>query len=234
MRRFELIEGNRAKYWEVDHYGDVVMTRQADIGKPAKEKEKTFIDDMAAEVEFDQLIHTKRRQGWVEVETPSEPLPEIEERAVECRPLDGSKPETFTGPAMAYLLWRMVEVQLFDRHRAAPDMSRWDYRARRQLGLDEVPEPGHPQYTAWLERRRELSTRDRAPGMENHLVGAFKFRDGVHWIVSAEECGIIANESANRKLKRKKDSDQELAWLKQWSDFHTRAAKAGGYEVVPV
>jgi predicted DNA-binding WGR domain protein len=232
MRRFELIKGNQAKFWEIDHYGDVVVTRQAAIGKTGPEKEKTFIDDMAAEVEFDKMIHTKRRQGWVEVDEPSAPLPEIEERAVELRPLDGSKVQKFAGPAIRYLLWRMVEVQVFDRHRAAPDMSRWDYRAYRQLGLPGQPEPGSADYPAWLQRKRELSTRDRAPKMEDHLVGAFKFREGNYWIVSAEECTYIASEAANRKVKRKTDKEQETKWLATWCAFHERAAKAGGYEVV--
>ncbi|MCB9675326.1 MAG: WGR domain-containing protein [Alphaproteobacteria bacterium] len=234
MRRFEKIEGNKAEYWEIDHDGDVVVTRSGIIGKAAREREKSFVDDMAAEVDFDKQIHAKRRDGWVEVAAPSEPLADFDERAVSLRPLDGSKAEAFDGAAMKYLLWRMVEVQLFDRHRTPPDLSRWGYRAWRQLGLDAEPTPASPGYDEWVGRMRELSVRDRAADMESHLVGAFKFRDGSHWIVTPEECVYIAAEAANRKLKRKKDTDEQAAWLERWCAFHARAAKAGGYEVVPV
>jgi len=232
MRRFEFIQGNQAKYWEIDHYDEIVVTRQGKIGKEAPEKEKSFLHDMEAEVEFDKMIHTKRRQGWVEVDEASEPPAEFEERPLELRPLDGSAPELFTGPAMKYLLWRMVEVQVFERHRTPPDLSRWTYRAWRKLGLDAEPESGSEKYADFVALRRELSTRDRAPKIENHMVGAFKFRVGNYWIVSAKECGFIASEAANRKPKRLKVKPQQLAWLDQWCAFHRRAQDAGGYEIV--
>ncbi len=233
MRRFELINGNQAKYWEIARDDDVVITRSAAIGRTAKEKEKEFPDDMAAEVEFDKLIHTKRRQGWLEVETPTESVPEFEERAMELRPLDGSEAETFSGPAMKYLLWRMVEVQLFDRHRAPDDLSRWDYRAYRKLGLEGVPESTDPKYGEWVELQRELSTRDRAAKMRDHLIGAFKYRSGSHWIVTPAECSYIAGEGANRRPKRAKEKAEQTQWVAKWCAFHARAMKVG-YEAVPV
>ncbi len=234
MRRFELIKGNKARFWEIDHYDEVVWTRTGTIGKKAKEREKLLKDDMAAEVEFDKQIHAKRRKGWVEVDEPSDPLPPFEERALEMRPLDGSEPERFSGEAMAYLLWRMVEVQLFDRHREAPDLSRWDYRAWRSLGLDSQPEEGDPGFEDWVQRRREVSIRDRAPSMEGHEVGAFKFTEGRYWIVTPEECEFIAREAPNRPLKRRKDKEKHKKWVAKWAAFHERAREAGGYEVVPV
>lgn len=233
MRRFEWIQGNEAKFWEIAHYDDTVVTRAGKIGgKPPPEKEKECMDDMAAEVEFDKQIHAKRRAGYVEVETPSDPPAPFEERPVELRPLDGSTPEHFSGKAMQYLLWRFVEVLLLDRHRPADDLSRWHYRAARHVDLEESPSPGDPTYDAWRERFIELSAKDRAAPMRDDLIGAFKFREGTHWIVTPEECVIFARESSSRLLKRRKDTEEHTAWLASWTAFHERV-KDVGYEVVP-
>jgi predicted DNA-binding WGR domain protein len=233
MRRFEWIEKNEAKFWEIGHYDDLVWTRTGKIGSKPKEKQTEHRDDMAAEVDFDKQIHTKRRQGWVEVEEPSDPPAPFEERAMELRPLDGSEPVVFDGPAMKYLLWRMVEVDLFDRHRPADDLSRWEYRACRQLGLDENPAPGSPEHASWRERVVELSARDRAARMKNDLIAAFKWREGSHWIVTPDECVLIAREAANRRPKRRKDKPEQAKWVKAWVDFHNRMQRIG-YEAIPV
>lgn len=234
VRRFEFIEWNKARFWEIEHDYDVVITRQGSIGGRApKEREKRFLDEAEAEVHFDKQIHLKRRQGWKEVSEPSEALEDFEERALEMRPLDGSEPVVFSGPAMAYLLWRMVEVQMFDRHRVPDDLSRWHGRAARSLGLDGNPSPDHPRYDEWVERYREASTRDRAAPMKDDVVGAFKFREGTHWIVTPEECAYIATEGANRMPKRKKTKADQQEWLDAWTAFHERM-KDIGYEVVPV
>ena len=56
MRRFEWIEGNQAKFWEIEQYDEVVVTTQGMIGRDGKEKEKSFVDDMAAEVFQFQVV----------------------------------------------------------------------------------------------------------------------------------------------------------------------------------
>ena len=233
MRRFELIEGNKARFWEIEQYNDIVVTRQGIIGKSAREREKEFPDSMAAEVFFDQQIHAKRRDGWTAVEEASEPLQAIEERAVELRPLDGSSPARFEGEAMKYLVHRMVEVQMLDRHREAPDLSRWKDRACRRADVEAPPSPGQPGYDAWREEYLQLTRRDRAAPMEDHLVGAFKFREGSHWIVTPDECAFIAAEGPNRRPKRKKVSKVQARWVKDFCAFNERAGQAG-YEVVPL
>lgn len=232
MRRFELIEGNSARFFEIERHHDLVITRQGIIGRKPKEREKELADDMAAEVEFDRQIHAKRGEGWVEVDEPSDPLQDFDERALELRPLDGSKAMTFSGPAMKYLLRRMVDVLMFDRHREATDLSRWEERATRRSDLDEMPSPGDAAYDAWHQEFLRISHRDRAARMENDLVGAFKFREGSHWIVTPAECAFIASEGANRRPKRKKDTAEQAKWVQDWCAFHERV-KDAGYEVVP-
>lgn len=232
MRRFELIEGNKARFWEIERFDDVIVTRSGIIGKAPREREKEFRDDMAAEVAFDQQIHAKRRDGWVETAQASAPLEEIAERAVELRPLDGSAPLHLDGEAMKYLLHRMVEVQMLDRHREPPDLSRWERRACSRAGVDEVPARGGAGWEAWHEAYLDLTSRDRAAPMEEHLVGGFKFREGSHWIISPEECAFIAAEGPNRRPKRRKTTEVQAAWVKAFCDFNERV-KDAGYEVVP-
>lgn len=233
MRRFEWIEKNEAKFWEIGHYDDLVWTRTGKLGSKPKEKQVEHHDDMAAEVDFDKQVHTKRRQGWVEVDSPSDPPPKLEERAMELRPLDGSESAIFDGPSMAYLLWRMVDINIFDRHRPAEDLSRWEYRACRQCGLEGNPAPDDEAYAGWHERVIELSKRDRAVKIKNDLIAAFKYRDGSHWIITADECVVIAREAPARKPKRKKDKPEQLVWLKAWCEFHNRMQRIG-YEAIPV
>lgn len=233
MRRFELIEGNKARFWEIERYDDVIVTRSGIIGKKPREREKEFRDDMAAEVAFDQQIHAKRRQGWVEAKEASAPLEPFAERAVELRPLDGSDPERFDGEAMRYLLRRMVDVQMLDRHREPPDLSRWEERACRRARVDEVPAKSDEAWASWHQEFLAMTRRDRAAPMEDHLVGAFKFRQGSHWIVTPEECQFIAAEGPNRPPKRRKTTEEQAAWVERFCAFNERASKQG-YEVVPV
>jgi predicted DNA-binding WGR domain protein len=233
VRRFELVKKNEAKFWEIQRHQDVLVVRTGKLDGKSREKHTEFDDDAGAEVEFDKQIHTKRRQGWSEVEEASPAPAPFEERAVELRPLNRSTPMRFEGPAMKYLLWRMVEVGICDRHRAPQDLSRWEGRAARQLGIEGSPALGSRPWKAWRTRVIELSARDRAAPMQDDMVGCFKFREGSHWIVTPEECVFIGREAAGRKPKRKKETEEHAQWVAAWSAFH-EAQKEIGYEVVPV
>lgn len=231
-RRFELIEGNTAKFWEIVRKSELVLTRAGRIGTAGRDKEHPQIDYMAAEVEFDKQIRDKLRQGYVEVEKASTPQ-EIPQRGLELWPIDGSEGVEFSAEAMKYLLWRMVEVLIVDRHRAAPDLDRWTARATRKMRLDVEPEPGDDKYDEWADTWLNLTKRDRAVPMNDRLVAGFKFTEGTHWIVTDKECAFIAAEGKNRRPKRHKPKKNQASWISAWVAFHERAAKAGGYEVIP-
>lgn len=233
MRRFEYVEGNNAKFWEIVRKGQVVTTRSGRIGGSGRLKEKSFDDFMAAEVEYDRQIRDMIRKGYAEVEEPSD-APEMKiARGVELRPLDGSAPLELAADAIDYLVWRMVDIEIFDRQREAPDLSHWVWRTTRRLRMDEPPTGDSPRFDEWFAAWRELTAHDRSAPMEDHKVGAFKYTFSTHWIVSAEECAFIAGEAHGRKPRRHKPKVSEKAWFAQWVSFHEHCASKEGYEVVP-
>lgn len=233
MRRFEYIEGNHAKFWEIVRKGQVVTTRSGKIGSNGRLKEKSFDDFMAAEVEFDRQIRDMLRKGYVEVEEASDP-PEMKiARGVTLRPIDGSAPLELDADAIDYLVWRMVDIEVFDRQREAPDLTHWIWRTTRRLRLDEPPSADSKVFDEWFNTWRELTIHDRAVPMEDHKVGAFKYTISTHWIVSPEECAFIASEAGNRKPRRHKPKVAEKEWFEQWVAFHEHCANGKGYEVIP-
>lgn len=233
MRRFELIEGNKAKFWEIVRNSNVIATRSGNIGVAGKTREKTFEDFMAAEVEFDRLIRERIRKGYAEVDEPTLDAIQHPYRGVLLSPLDGSDPIEFDARAMKYILWRMVEVELFDRFREPPDLTRWRYRAARTLRLPEEPVAGDERYQEWAETWLELTKGVRSVPMLQDKVATFKFTEGLFWIVSAEECRRIAAEAANRSPKRHRPKATEQEVLDAWVSFHQEMVDIG-YEITPL
>ncbi|MCE9545459.1 MAG: DNA ligase [Planctomycetia bacterium] len=70
FRRFELIEGNAAKFWEVVIDGNDVTVRYGRIGTDGQTQTKFFADAAAAEKHAEKLIAEKTKKGYGE--TPAE------------------------------------------------------------------------------------------------------------------------------------------------------------------
>lgn len=66
-RRFELVEGSSAKFWEVEVDGDEMTVRYGRIGTDGQQKHKSLASPAAAEKEADKLIAQKTRKGYEEV-----------------------------------------------------------------------------------------------------------------------------------------------------------------------
>ena len=66
-RRFELIEGSAAKFWEVEQIGPTVTVRYGRIGTNGQTKTKTLADQAAATHHATGLIGEKTTKGYVEV-----------------------------------------------------------------------------------------------------------------------------------------------------------------------
>ncbi|MFT7520754.1 MAG: putative DNA-binding WGR domain protein, partial [Kiritimatiellia bacterium] len=192
MRRFELIKGNKATFWEIELDGDLVTTGSGQIGKAPRVKEERFDDEMEAEVNYDRLIHMRRNRGYVEVEEASVPMGSIAQVDIDLVPMDGSKSQHMPKDAMEYLLRRFVEVMLMDRQRQPPTLERWNYRATRKLRLTEPPEPGHPKYDDWMNMFLSLSAADRAEPLLSDMIGTYKYTQGYQWIVTAKECDLLS------------------------------------------
>lgn len=229
MRRFEYIAGNQAKFWAIARRGAVLTTVAGKIGTEGKERVKEFADYMAAEQEFDRLVRDHLRRGYAEVEEASDPLPSIGDRRLLLSRQDGKKALDLKGPATRYLAWRMIEVGVMDRNLPAPDLDRWAQRAARRLRLAEVPQPGDPGFEEYQAAFLELSAADRAAesGVLG-VVGAYKLLDGSHWVLTAKECGLLAEGTRNRTPRRHKQGALHDQWIAEWTSFLEGAAKHGG------
>ncbi|MEZ4236392.1 MAG: WGR domain-containing protein [Myxococcota bacterium] len=228
MRRFEYIQGNQAKFWEVTRRGATLTMASGRIGGTAKSRTKQLPDYMAAEQEFDRLIRDKLRRGYVEVEEASEPEAPMPDRALRLVPLDGSAPLELKSAATRYLVWRMVEVGAMDKQIEPPDLERWAYRASRRLRLEEVPSEDAPEFDEYRKLYLELSEADRARETGQHqVVGSYKLAVGEDWIVTAREAGWLADATRNRPPRRHKQTTNQDQWLDDWVEFHDRVSGCG-------
>lgn len=76
MRRFELIEGKSAKFWQVEVDGSDLNLRWGRLGTSGQSQTKSFASDAAAAKEADKLIKEKTKKGYSEVEADeSAPAP---------------------------------------------------------------------------------------------------------------------------------------------------------------
>ncbi len=66
MRRFELIEGTSAKFWQIEISGNDVTTQWGRIGTAGQGKTKTFASPAAAQAEHDALVREKTGKGYKE------------------------------------------------------------------------------------------------------------------------------------------------------------------------
>lgn len=66
-RRFELVDGGSAKFWEVAREGCEVVVRYGRIGSAGQAKAKTFADEAAASRHAEGLIGEKIGKGYVEI-----------------------------------------------------------------------------------------------------------------------------------------------------------------------
>lgn len=228
VRRFEFVQGNQAKFWEVARRGASLTVASGKIGGQAKSRTKQLADYMAAEQEFDRLIRDKLRRGYVEVQQASEPEPPMPDRWLSLVPLDGSAPLELKPAAARYLIWRMVEVGVMDKQAPPPDLGRWAERASRRMRLPEVPAQGSEQYNEFRTLFLELSAGDRATELDQHgVVGAYKWAQGSDWIVTGKESAWLAEGARTRVPRRHKIAANAQQWLDDWIAFHERVADVG-------
>jgi predicted DNA-binding WGR domain protein len=235
VRRFEFIQGNQAKFWEVARRGATLTVASGRIGGAPKSKTKQLLDYMAAEQEFDRLIRDKLRRGYVEVDAASSAERPAADRALRLRARKGDAVLELPAAAVRYLLWRMVEVGVLDKQLPTPNLERWSYRASRRLLLEELPEPGDSGYDAFRAMMLELSLNDREAESGQHgVVGAYKFTSGADWVVTPREAGWLADAAKNRTPHRHKITTNQEHWLAEWMAFNEKEAARAGYTVEPM
>ncbi|MCB9617553.1 MAG: WGR domain-containing protein, partial [Sandaracinus sp.] len=67
-RRFEMVEGGSAKFWEVHVEGSSVTVRYGRIGTPGQSKRHDLADPAGAAAEAEKLIKQKTKKGYAEVD----------------------------------------------------------------------------------------------------------------------------------------------------------------------
>ena len=67
MRRFELVEGKSAKFWQGEVSGTTFIVEYGRLGTGGQRKEKDFGDEGAARRELEKKITEKLREGYSEV-----------------------------------------------------------------------------------------------------------------------------------------------------------------------
>ena len=232
MRRFEYVQGNQAKFWEISRRGALLTVGSGRIGGTSKVRNKQLTDYMAAEQEFDRLIRDKLRRGYVEVEAASEPEGPASDRSVRLKSVDGERTLELKAAATRYLTWRMIEVGAMDKQMEPPNLDRWSHRASRRLRLEEVPGAGHPQAAEFRRLFLELAHPDRsAETGQSGVVGAYKLLAGSDWEITARECGWLADATKNRTPRRHKVTANQEQWLADWTEFLEYCAKTGGCTV---
>ncbi len=65
-RRFELIGGNSAKFWEISQAGKDVTVRYGRLGTSGQQQTKTLPTPEAAQRHVDKLVEQKLAKGYVE------------------------------------------------------------------------------------------------------------------------------------------------------------------------
>ncbi|MBK8254721.1 MAG: WGR domain-containing protein [Polyangiaceae bacterium] len=69
MRRFELVEGKSAKFWQADVSGSTFIVEYGRLGTAGQRKEKDFGSDALAKREYEKKVAEKLREGYSEVRT---------------------------------------------------------------------------------------------------------------------------------------------------------------------
>ncbi|WP_137937957.1 DUF4132 domain-containing protein [Chitinivorax sp. B] len=67
MRRFEYVEGNSSKFWEIEQDGSDLNIRWGKIGTNGQSQTKGFADTTKATAALDKLVKEKTSKGYVEV-----------------------------------------------------------------------------------------------------------------------------------------------------------------------
>jgi predicted DNA-binding WGR domain protein len=105
VRRWELVSGGSAKFWEVERGGPEVAVRFGRLGAAGQAKTTTFDSEEAASAHVDKLVAEKEKKGYVET---TEPIP------VAAQP-GATGPPVFTMPKS---WWPHVHVRRGGRVRA--------------------------------------------------------------------------------------------------------------------
>ena len=170
MRRFELVEGKSAKFWQGDVAGTTFIVEYGRLGTAGQRKEKDFPDEAAAKRELEKKITEKLREGYSEVQAgaaAAAPKGAKGAQAASAK-LDLPARIAVSGAPPTEESLRAAVTAL---DALAGSLGRRSYltahaakRAKRALrGLGGADPAGFPALAAALERVLDLAVRDAGP-----------------------------------------------------------------------
>jgi predicted DNA-binding WGR domain protein len=209
VRRFELVEGKSAKFWQADVSGPAFIVEFGRLGTAGQRKEKDFGDEEAARRELAKKIHEKLREGYQEVQTDGAAAAPKGAKGAEAASAKLDLPPrlvTAAGPpaeaavraATAALdgLAAAVGRRSFVTAHAAR-------RARRSLrALGGVDPAGHPELAAALDRVLDGAVRAGGPRLS---VG--------RCLELLSELPTAAFERAMQRWAAAKQTPSGIGWL---------------------
>ncbi|WP_137938275.1 WGR and DUF4132 domain-containing protein [Chitinivorax sp. B] len=91
MRRFECIEGNSNKFWEIELVQSELQIRYGKIGTQGQSQTKSFADEAKATTAMNKLVTEKTGKGYVEVDAASQ-TPVVKQPESQALTANGPEP----------------------------------------------------------------------------------------------------------------------------------------------
>ena len=83
MPRYEFVEGNSQKFWEIELQGAGFTVKWGRLGTGGQAKDHVFADEGTAQHEYEQLVRSKEKKGYQLVRAAEGPAEE--DRTVACQ-----------------------------------------------------------------------------------------------------------------------------------------------------
>lgn len=211
-----LYHGERVEILEIDRHGRLAETELTLDG---------FVDRVAEQTRatIDRLDRPAPERAEAAADLPAAPkkmriarveLPESAGATVAA----GGRTERFSGEELGYLIWSLDGLQMLADDEP-PDLSAWDDRTLRRLGLDEPPSEADAAYPEYRATWRRLSRRDRsAPTSDRGRVARHKLSETGSWVLAPNELAMLRrNEQA--KAPRHRPSDEQAAIWTRFMDL---------------
>lgn len=170
VRRFELVEGKSAKFWQADVSGATFIVEFGRLGTGGQRKEKDFGNEPAARRELEKKIAEKLREGYQEVRADGGAAAPKGARGAQAASAKLDLPPRFTASAEPPRE-EAVRAATSALDALAASVGRRSYmtahaakRARNALrALGGADPSAHPALAAALDKALDLAVRDGAP-----------------------------------------------------------------------
>ncbi len=246
-RRFEKKHGNREEFWTIRREGFLLFTANGRIGEESNNFERAenfflkindsrdFIDpeireDQAkrdAETKMDQMIQSKLKKGFLEVDKPSKPSDQLDFRSVRLVSLEGGHSLSIIREEYQKVIDWLLGLKLLNRYLNLPNLKKWEHRALRRLGLEELDPEDQDMLSAFTATILKISQGDRSKSISADEVPAKKMLEPYR-IVNTDECTLMYNKINQDFIKHPSHRRTER---NRFFDFLTLAKDNGGFEI---